>query len=125
MALTLQQQYEIAIEATFKNRVALALAGYADDVMAEDQSAMTGVDYNGRTEAEARTNMAYEVLRDAPGVANRLKFYLAAKGAALTIPGGTTIAQFVAGLSDAQYSGFISSNWSQLAGWRESDIVSP
>lgn len=121
MALSLQQQYEIANEATFKNRVAMALAGFADDVMVENQVAMTGVDYNGRTEAEARTDLAYNVLRNASGVADNLKYYLAAKGSALTIPPGQSVVDFVSSISDATYTVFISSNWSQLAGWREAD----
>lgn len=121
MALTLQQQFEVANEATFRDRVALALAGYADDVMAENQAAMTNVDYNGRTEKAARTDMAMSVIQDAPGVANRLKYFLAAKAASLTLTQGQTILQLVSGLSDVTYTSFISANWSQLAGWRKAD----
>jgi hypothetical protein len=123
MALTFNQQYQIATEAAFKNRVTMALAGFADDVMAENQGGMTGVDYNGRTEAQARTDLAAAVIRDAPGVANRLKFFLAAKGEALTIPPGTSIIDFIDSLPDSAFQTFMSANWSVLAGWRESDLV--
>lgn len=123
MTLSLQEQFDIANEAAFRNRVAMALAGYADDVMNEDQSAMTAVDYNGRTEAQARTQMAYSIIRDAVGTADRLKHYLAAKGEALTIPAGTSIIDFINSLPDAAFITFMSDNWSELAGWRLDDTV--
>jgi hypothetical protein len=67
--------------------------------------------------------LAAAVIRDAPGVANRLKFFLAAKGEALTIPPGTSIIDFIDSLPDSAFQTFMSANWSVLAGWRESDLV--
>ena len=53
MALTLQQKFDLGNEQTFVNLAALAMAGYADDVMAEDQSGMTDVDANDVLHAQA------------------------------------------------------------------------
>lgn len=126
MALTIQQQFDLANEATFRNRVGMAMAGVAFDVMAENQAATTGTDYNGVTEASARTNLAVQVIRDTKGSAERLKWTLAAAaGDLLTWNGGQTAAVFAASIADAGYLSFIAANWSTLAGWRESDIVSP
>ena len=57
--------------------------------------------------------------RDLPEAAEgEARDRLAAQAAALTWPGGMTAAEFAASISDATYAGFISSNWSVLAGWR-------
>ena len=116
MALSLQEQFDLGNEKTFENLVAMSMAGYADDVMAEDQSALTDVDANGTTEAEARTSFAVQVVIDAPRMADRRKWWLAAQAAALTWPPGDTAAEFAASISDATYNSFISGNWSVLAG---------
>ena len=117
MSLTLQQQYDLGNEATFKNLIAMAMAGYADNVMTEDQSSMTGVNVDGLTEAAARTSLAQQAVRSAPDVADSRRWWLAAQAASLTWDSGTA-AEFAASISDATYNNFISSNWSVLAGWR-------
>ena len=117
MSLTLQQQYDLGNEATFTNLIAMAMAGYADDVMAEDQSGLTDVDANGLTEAAARTSLAQQVVRSAPSVADSRRWWLAAQAAGLTWDSGTA-AEFAASISDATYNNFISGNWSVLSGWR-------
>lgn len=118
MALTLEQQHLLATEAAFRDRCAMAMAGYADNVMAENQSAMTGVDHNGVTEAAARTGLAVQVIRNAPAVADARKYWLAAQASALNWPGSAFTLATVT-ITDTMYNSFISTNWSVLAGWRE------
>lgn len=117
MALTLEQQHLLATEAAFRDRIAMAFAGYADNVMAENQSGMTGVDHNGVTEAAARTALAAGVIRNAIGVADSRKWWLAAQASGLNWPGSAFTLATVT-ITDAQYNAFISANWSVLAGWR-------
>lgn len=117
MALTLDQQHQLAIEAAFRDRVAMAMAGYADDVMSENQAGMTGVDHNGVTEAAARTALAAGVIRNALGVADSRKYWLAAQASGLNWPGSALQLATVT-ITDTLYNSFISTNWSVLAGWR-------
>lgn len=123
MAFDLEKQASLARDGTFRQRVTMALGMYADDVMAENQAAMTGVDYNGTTEKAARTVLATRVINDAVGVADRVKWFLAAQAgeSALTWNDPTTAAEFADSIPDATYATFISANWSMLAGWREAD----
>lgn len=118
MALTLKQQFDVANTATFKNLVAMAMSGIAADVMAENQSAMTGLDYNGVEEAQARTNLASRVISNAPQVADRARWILISAAADnLTWDTGTAD-EFAASIPDASYTAFIAANWSMLSGWR-------
>lgn len=112
MALTLQQQFDLGNEQTFVNLVALAMAGHADNVMTEDQSGMTP------EEAAARTSLAALVIHNAQDVARARRWYLAAQASGLTWQNGDTAAEFAASIPDATYSGFISAQWSILAGYR-------
>ena len=41
MSFRLEKQYSLAVEAAFRNRIAMSMATYADDVFTEDQSGMT------------------------------------------------------------------------------------
>lgn len=125
MALSLQQQFDLANEAAFKNRVALSMAGVAADVMAENQTAMTDTDYNGTQEAQARTSLAVRVISDAVQTADKLKWFLVAAAAPnLTWTTGTAAA-FAASITDAAYETFIAANWSTVAGWRADDTPEP
>jgi hypothetical protein len=123
MALSLQQQFDLANEAAFRNRVALSMAGVAADVMAENQSAMTAVDYNGVELAQARTSLAVRAISDAVAAADRLKWFLVAAAAANLTWSTGTAAEFAASIPDTGYDGFIAANWSVLAGWRVDGTV--
>lgn len=117
MALTLEQQHLLATEAAFRDRIAMAMAGYADNIMAENQSGMTGVNSDGVTEAAARTSLAVQVIRNAQQTADTRKWWLAAQAAGLNWPGSAYELATVT-ITDTLYNSFISTNWSVLAGWR-------
>lgn len=123
MAFGQDKQILLAQEATFWQRIGLSMTIYAHAVMNENQAAMTGADYNGGTEREARTSLAQRAIANAPRTAEPFAAFFAARAGAsgLTWPDGQSAIDFVNSLTDAQFDSIVAADWNECAGWRQAD----
>ena len=103
MAITLEEQHQLATDGDFINRIRQAAATVALEVLSEDPATLGG----GNDEYEPRANLARQVINNAPAAAQRAA-YIVATASPTTDP---------AAITDEQYLAFMRSKWSVLAGY--------
>jgi hypothetical protein len=105
MALTLEEQAEMAANATFIRRVEFAMISQAGQVLQETQGERPD------RHQILRIDLALRVLRDSQNVARQMARFLA------QYPSTTNPEE----ISDTAYVNFITLTWSLLAGWAAND----